>query len=213
MFPLYHDLIVVMDMQDNGEKMVKKTAKDDIFAAAARLLGQLGYAETTYKKVAKEAGVTEGLIAHHFGSKEKLFIQVERTILRDLHDKLEESLFYSTDGLGAVTNFIKCFLKYSVDNKEWFTTLLRCSPFILEAGPKENKAITIECERIFRLLKDAVTKGIEDKTIGDCDAHMTTYILFSTMIGATRANNIRLNTPEDFYPAIVAFFRNTLAAT
>jgi hypothetical protein len=39
---------------------------------------------------------------------------------------------------------------------------------------------------------------------------MTTYILFSTMIGATRANNIRLNTPADFYPEIVTFFRNTL---
>jgi AcrR family transcriptional regulator len=195
----------------NQEDEVKKTAKDDIFGAAAKLLGQMGYAETTYKKIAKEAGVTEGLIAHHFGNKEKLFLQVERTILRDLHDKLEESLFYSSDGLGAVTNFIKCFLKYSVDNREWFTTLLRCSPFLLEAGPKENKAITIECERIFRLLKDSVARGIEDETVKECDPHMTAYILFSTMIGATRANNIRLNTPADFYPEIVTFFRNTLS--
>ncbi len=190
---------------------MKKTAKKDIFTATARLLGQLGYAETTYKKVAKEAGVTEGLIAHHFGSKEKLFLQVERTILQDLHDKLAESLFYSTDGLGAVTNFIKCFLKYSVDNREWFTTLLRCSPFILESTPKGNKVITIACERIFRLLKDSVVQGIEDRSVKECDAHMTTYILFSTMIGATRANNIRLNTPDNFYAEIVQFFRNTLA--
>ncbi len=189
---------------------MKKTAKDDIFSATARLLGRLGYAETTYKKVAREAGVTEGLIAHHFGSKEKLFLQVERTILRDLHDKLEESLFYSTDGLGAVTNFVKCFLKYSVDNKEWFTTLLRCSPFLLESSPTENKTITIECERIFRLLKESIVAGIKDQTIRTCDPRMTAYILFSTMIGATRANNIRLNTPANFYAEIVIFLRRNL---
>ena len=190
---------------------MKRTAKDNIFAAAAKLLGQVGYAETTYKKVAQEAGVTEGLIAHHFGSKENLFLKVEQTILRDLHDKLEESLFYSLDGIGAVTNCIKCLLRYSVDNKEWFTTLLRCSPFILENNPRGNKIITVECEKIFRLLKQSVMKGLEDKTLKECDPHMTTYIIFSTMIGATRANNIRLNTPENFYPAIVAFFQDTLA--
>ncbi|MDD2219266.1 MAG: TetR/AcrR family transcriptional regulator [Desulfoplanes sp.] len=191
---------------------MKGTAKDNIFAAAAKLLGQLGYAETTYKKVAREAGVTEGLIAHHFGSKEKLFLKVEQTILRDLHDKLEESLFYSSDGMGAVTNFIKCFLRYSVDNKEWFTTLLRCSPFILESSPKDHKVISVECEKIFRLLKNSVTQGIEDHTLKDCDPHMITYIIFSTMIGATRANNIRLKTPANFYPEIVSFFQNMLTS-
>ncbi len=190
---------------------MKGTAKDTIFATAARLLGQLGYADTTYKKVAQEAGVTEGLIAHHFGNKENLFIQVERSILQDLHDKLNESLFYSSDGMGAVTNFIKCFLKYSGDNSKCFTTLLRCSPFIIESNPHGNKAISVECEKIFRLLKQSVIKGIEDRTIRECDPHMTTYIIFSTMIGATRINNIRLNTPHNFYPATVNFFQRTLA--
>ena len=189
---------------------MKGSAKNNIFTAAARLLGRLGYADTTYKKVAQEAGVTEGLIAHHFGSKENLFIQVERSILQDLRDKLSESLFYSSDGMGAVTNFIKCFLKYSADNSKWFTTLLRCSPFIIESNPQGNKAISAECEKIFRLLKQSVSKGIEDGTIKDCDPHMTTYLIFSTMIGATRINNIRLNTPQDFYPAIVIFFQNSL---
>ena len=118
--------------------------------AGSRMLGLVT------QRQAEEAGVTEGLIAHHFGSKENLFLKVEQTILRDLHDKLEESLFYSLDGVGAVTNFIKCLLRYSVDNKEWFTTLLRCSPFILENNPRGNKIITVECEKIFRLLKQSV---------------------------------------------------------
>jgi hypothetical protein len=71
--------------------------------------------------------------------------------------------------------------------------------------------ISVECEKIFRLLKQSVIKGIEDKTLKECDPHMTTYIIFSTMIGATRANNIRLNTPEHFYSSIVTFFQDTLA--
>ena len=39
--------------------------KERILETAKRLFGELGYAETTYKRIAQEAGIADGLIAHH----------------------------------------------------------------------------------------------------------------------------------------------------
>ena len=46
--------------------------QQQIFQAALRLFAQEGYAATPTSKVAKAAGVSEGLIFRHFGSKEGL---------------------------------------------------------------------------------------------------------------------------------------------
>lgn len=49
------------------------TAKqENIVKAALKLFATLGYASTSTSKVAKEAGVSEGLIFRHFGNKEGL---------------------------------------------------------------------------------------------------------------------------------------------
>jgi AcrR family transcriptional regulator len=45
-----------------------------ILNAAARFLGEEGYAAMTAARVAAEAGVSEGLIFHHFGSKRGLLL-------------------------------------------------------------------------------------------------------------------------------------------
>ena len=47
--------------------------KENILKAALRLFAEQGYYATSTSKIAKEAGVSEGLIFRHFGNKEKLF--------------------------------------------------------------------------------------------------------------------------------------------
>lgn len=103
--------------------------KERILETAKKLFGELGYAETTYKRIAQEAGIADGLIAHHYGSKENLFQLVEIGILGDLLRKIDESLYYSSNGLTSTLNFAKCILRESVNPSSDFLTLLRCSPF------------------------------------------------------------------------------------
>ena len=50
------------------------TSKERILAAARALFGELGYPDTTFKRIAEKSGVALGLITHYFGSKEKLFV-------------------------------------------------------------------------------------------------------------------------------------------
>ena len=50
------------------------TKKEALLKAAKELFGECGYTETTFKKISERAGVALGLLTHHYGNKEKLFL-------------------------------------------------------------------------------------------------------------------------------------------
>jgi AcrR family transcriptional regulator len=61
--------------------------RSQIVRAAAAVLGRQGYAETSLKDVAREAGVAPGLLHYYFESKEELLLEVvvvtERQMIAD----------------------------------------------------------------------------------------------------------------------------------
>lgn len=69
-----------VDIDDAGRR-------SQIVRAAAAVLGRQGYAETSLKDVAREAGVAPGLLHYYFESKEELLLEVvlvtERQMVAD----------------------------------------------------------------------------------------------------------------------------------
>lgn len=56
--------------------------------AAIRVVARSGLRGLTYRSVAGEAGVTQGLVAHHFGSRREL---IKATFEQAAHDSIERS--------------------------------------------------------------------------------------------------------------------------
>jgi AcrR family transcriptional regulator len=52
----------------------RKVSDETIFAAAQRVMGQLGPAQWTLADIAREAGLTAGAVVHRFGSKRDLLL-------------------------------------------------------------------------------------------------------------------------------------------
>ena len=74
-------------------RRTRKTAearREEILAAAMRLFARQGYARTTTKAIAREAGISEGTIYKHFASKQEiLFAFSVPAIITPLHELLE----------------------------------------------------------------------------------------------------------------------------
>src|SRR5947208_12827122 len=66
------------------------TAKARIRDAAMRLFGNEGVAATSLRAVARAAGVSPGLIVHHFGSKEGLIRAVDEAVVARINLALSE---------------------------------------------------------------------------------------------------------------------------
>lgn len=54
-------------------------SREKLLAAAARVLAELGFAGTTTRRVAEEAGLNEITLFRHFGTKERLLAEAVRT--------------------------------------------------------------------------------------------------------------------------------------
>ena len=64
----------------------KDRTRSRILAAALREFGERGYAESSTNRICREAGLSKGLLFHHFGSKEKLFFAVLEQCMRDFQE-------------------------------------------------------------------------------------------------------------------------------
>lgn len=206
-------------MSTSKGKTVSTGSKDRILETARRLFGELGYADTTYKRIAQEAGIADGLIAHHYGSKENLFQQVEITLLKEMLARIDESLYYASDGLSQVLNFAKCVLKASTSPESGFLTLLRCSPFLTNTVTADNSEILAVCAVVVEKMLRSLRQGIEDGSIRrDLDPQLAASVIFSTVFGSTRArllaseNILGLQFTEQFYPEILNILNKYLQA-
>lgn len=81
--------------------------------AAVRVTSQLGLRGLTYRSVANEAGVTHGLVAHHFGSRDAL---ISEALSYFVALSIEESGLASTDpGFDGLANRLAALVSRDPD--------------------------------------------------------------------------------------------------
>ncbi len=70
---------------------VQPKRREQLIAAAARVIARSGYDAATVRDVAREAGVSTGVIAYYFEGKDDLFAHVLRSASRAFRARLESS--------------------------------------------------------------------------------------------------------------------------
>lgn len=71
------------------EKTSKKDTRDLIITTAFRLFSEQGYQETSVATIAREAGISKGLMYHYFSSKEELLKGIFTHYQRETIHKME----------------------------------------------------------------------------------------------------------------------------
>ena len=136
--------------------------REALLDAAIRVVGRGGLRNLTYRAVAAEAGVTHGLVAHHFGSRDAL---------------LEEALLYSLR-LSVATSSL-------IPGTSRIDDLAQTLPETIEADP-DLQAFQFECvlesrrrpelrpyvERLYDTYREATREGLhglgfDDQALAD----------------------------------------------
>ncbi len=160
--------------------------KDALLAAAKTLFGIHGYAETTFKKIAQEAGVALGLLTHYFGTKERLFLAAGLDVLHDLIHSEERAVAAAPNGLEAVRRFAETYFAFAVDPSRHFRLLVRCSPFSDLKGSTEREVMERDFERLYHILEEALSRGVADGSLRPLDPSRVSRVLFCNLVGGVR---------------------------
>lgn len=182
-----------------------KNKKEALLLAAKDLFGEYGYVETTFKKISERAGVALGLLTHHYGNKEKLFLAAGLDVLNNFLSVLREATAAGNTGYESAINFCRAYLDFSVDESSNWLVLVRCSPYSDMKTKTDRDIMNAKFNQVARELEHHLRRGVEDGSIRNLCPEETAQVIIAMMVGVTRTRVLTPYAPANLYEEAVAF--------
>ena len=165
-----------------------------ILTTASRLFAEKGYTNATTSEIARAAGVAEGTLYHHFGSKDGIFLTLFDETIDGFLDGIEELLARESTGREMLAALARFLFDYVSRHREQYLFLLRDFPVHLtveqfaEGAPRREKL-----ERITELFSRVLARGKTDGTLElPFPVRETAEMLRGTFYGTTRLKMLGL---------------------
>ena len=174
--------------------MSDTTRSRAILATASRLFAEKGYSQTTTAEIAREAGVAEGTLYHHFGSKDGIFLTLFDETMEGYLAGVEALLARETTGKVTLTAFVRFHFGYVSLRKEQYLILLRDFPVHLSAEHFSGRSPQREkLDRVTELFSRILARGKADGTLHlPFPARETAEMLRGSFYGTTRLKMLDL---------------------
>lgn len=185
--------------------------KEALLQAAKELFGEYGYSETTFKKISDRAGVALGLLTHHFGNKEKLFLASGLDVLAKFQTFLENAVAGAENGLDGAMRFCRAYLDFTKDPDSCWLVLVRCSPYSDMKTHADRQQMVSRFHAIHELLERQISEGIADGSIIPLNAAVMSQVVISTLVGANRTVVLTPYAHENLFEETLRFISRGLA--
>jgi TetR/AcrR family transcriptional repressor of bet genes len=122
--------------------------RSQIVRAAAAVLGRQGYAETSLKDVAREAGVAPGLLHYYFESKEELLLEVVTVTERQMVANWKSVVEAVDDPLERIVTGLDHAEARCAEQPEFFRLLLDLYTVSLSSPALRTRCATLRAHLI-----------------------------------------------------------------
>ncbi len=165
---------------------VVEDRKEQILDAAMRVFAQKGFTRATNKDIAREAGITPGLIYYYFESKEAVFREIveQRSPLRLIGAFSEEMLALPPE------QFLRYFIGRVLEiiEDEQFIGIIRVLlPEVVHDEDSTSLQVVQTVRDVFQRVVMFLSSYLEAKMGGDAlehnEAQVAAQLLFSSVIG------------------------------
>lgn len=157
--------------------------KNAIMQAAFTLFGQVGYAKASMKDIAAKAGVAQGLIGYHFGTKETLLVEVVREWMINRGMKAAfAQIDTQTEPEQMLQQGLRHVVEFRKQNPEWFTLLIS-----LWSESVNNEKLAAELLSIYKEMKAGIVQILDqlDLPLDAPDQEILAALIQSVFDGLT----------------------------
>jgi len=163
---------------------VRESRRDDILAAAIRCFAARGFAATSTRAIAREAGVKQPLIFYHFGSKADLYLAAVRSQLDLLRAGLDAALDGVTDDFKRLQRFVYTYNEYVALHAPGLCVCLRELSGLPGDLPFQIARLHQEAATV--LLQQIISDGIDSGTFRPIDPEACTFAIIGILHGFLR---------------------------
>jgi AcrR family transcriptional regulator len=176
-----------------------------ILDAARAVLSRQGYAETSTKDIAAEAGVAPGLLHYYFESKEEILIQVVEGVAHEIGESHREAVRGVTDPLEAVAQAMDKAAERC--GQPGFCRLLLDAYSLALNSPAINARLRPTLDEMIRSTAetaDEVIGGLPFAEMGPLTTKDIAIALVGAMDGVAMATTLHGDDPTGAYRALKA---------
>ncbi len=168
--------------------MGKTRKRSAILAVASRLFAEKGYANTPTSEIAREAGVAEGTLYHHFDSKDGIFLSIFNETVDGYIAGVENLIGRGKNGRESLLDLIRHHFDYLRAHEAQFLTILRESPERI--GRRKTASSAVRRKKLSRLtgqMTEILERGSADGSLLlRYSARDTAEMLRGILYGTTR---------------------------
>lgn len=150
-------------------------SKQRIINAAIKLISEKGYHGATTDLIAKEAGVSQGLIFHYFTNKEGLFFSLLEEKSKMFKKEFKKSAGDEKDALKKIEIAVLTYARLIQKEEKFYEILIKQSRGSGLDFDKINKYGLMESAK---LIGELIRTGIEQGVLRELDFEVATSCLF-----------------------------------
>lgn len=139
------------------KKRSSNPATDRILAAAGTMIARYGYAEATFEKIAKQAGVSRGLLHYHFQTKEQMFARVLARNLDGANVMLREIIEGADSAEALAEQMTNALARLKADNPNHFAVFLEGL-----GAARSSQIVRKELSRSYFEFRATLRDGLQD---------------------------------------------------
>jgi len=139
-----------MARSKEGSEKMREATREKILIAAIALFAEKGLAGTSAKDIARVAGVSVGLMYHHYKTKEDMFKAIVDDALKEVGELQERWSKQSFEcGIKAYAEEFIAEMKKGLEFSQWMAILAQSTDFDRQLISEFAKLISVEKAQFF----------------------------------------------------------------
>ena len=169
-------------MNERSKSDIINLRRAQLTRAAYKVVGQKGYYDFTIRDIAREAGLSTGLVHYYFKNKEDLLLNLLKEINRNMLVVLNKAISASDDPREKLNIFMNQAFNLVRDEKDYFYIVI---DFWTQVN--KNDRMKRANTKLFKSYRDEISKilkeGIEKGVFMKMDVDYTSAVIISIIQG------------------------------
>lgn len=148
----------------------EEARRAQIIACAIDVLAELGYAQTSFARVAERAGISKSVISYYFGGKDELLEQVVRSVYAEGADYIRPRIETAGSAPAMLATFLRANLEYIRDHGKAIAAITEIAVNVRTAeGTPRFAGGPGGIEQTLKPLQEILRRGQRDGDFADFD--------------------------------------------
>ena len=186
--------------------------REEIIKSATRLFARKGFCQTAVSEVAKEAGVAQGTVFHHFKSKQNLLTAICDDLILEYIKGIREAASGGETGWEAVERVLSFSQEFRKTRSESLVVAFRETGADERRDPGLNEYFHGLMEQVLEVKERCILRGVADGSIREVPPRETALIIHALLAGVLFLDTPGLLRIPDLDRDVLTFCRRSLAA-